>query len=887
MLTGRTLLHYRILDKIGSGGMGDVYAAEDTKLRRTVALKVLPEAMASDAGRLARFEREATAIAALNHPHIITIHSIDQVEGIHFLTMELIRGRRLTDLIPKDGLPLGRLIELALPLADAVSAAHLQGITHRDLKPDNVMVGDEGRLKVLDFGLAKLVEEANGAATGTQLPTTAKTEEGTILGTLSYMAPEQVEGRPADARSDVFSLGVVIYEMATGRRPFGGGSKASLLAAILRDTPPPVTEVNRGLPRDLQRIVRRCLAKDPLRRYQTALEVRNELEDLERELASGVVAPGPAPAGAAAASGSRPHLVLPAAVIVALSVVAGAWLLRGGGAKGPAAPETTVRGRFSQVTSQSGPEEHASLSPDGKLVAFAGASGEGSDIFVQRIGGQNAINLTNDPGSHNTQPAFSPDGESIAFRSEKDGGGIFVMGATGESIRRLTSAGCNPAWSPDARQIVYAMECFVTPVSRSAVSELWVVPAAGDAPRRLYAGDAVQPRWSPHGQRIAFWAIPWESGAAQRDIWTIPAAGGTAVAVTDDAALDWNPVWSPDGRWLYFSSDRGGTMNIWRVAIDEDSGRTLGPPQEVTNGVSAWSHSMSLSADGRHMAYVSSVVSANVQKIGLDPKTAAVAGEPVWVRRSPGLSETCTLSPDDGWLVCATRSPAESITIMRTDGTDRRELVGGGHKNRIPRWSADGNEIFFYSDRSGSYDIWRIRPDGAGLTQVTDKGLTYPSTAPDGRRLLAFDYDTHHSLVIDLSRPFADQTPDVLEMGLGDDWLIPAAWSPDGRLLGCTVLDSRGRYHGTGVYDLASRSARRLSDFGNFPAWFAGSRRLLFGSVDGVHVVDVESGAPPQRILSVAPDSVEPASVTVSRDGRTLYFSRASRESDVWLLTME
>ena len=280
------LAHYRILRPLGAGGMGEVYLADDTKLGRKVALKVLAPSLAHNPERRERFEREARAVAALNHPNITTLHSIEQHDDVLFLTMEFIEGKTLSELIPRGGMTMGQLLHLAIPLVDAIAAAHDRKVTHRDLKPANVMVTDDGRVKVLDFGLAKLEQEIPlaGDATMTARPIT---RDGLIMGTFAYMSPEQAQGRPVDSRSDIFSLGILLYEMATAERPFKGDTHLSLLSSILRDTPPTVTEIRGDLPRDVGRIVRRCLAKDPEERYQTAKDLRNDLRLLKEDFDSG------------------------------------------------------------------------------------------------------------------------------------------------------------------------------------------------------------------------------------------------------------------------------------------------------------------------------------------------------------------------------------------------------------------------------------------------------------------------------------------------------------------------------------------------------------------------------------------------------------------------
>ena len=296
---GTRLGSYEIVSLLGAGGMGEVYRARDPRLQREIALKVLPDVAAADADRRERFTREALAVAALNHAHIVTIHSVEHEGTTVFLTMELVEGRSLAETLPPAGLPLERVLTIGIAVADALSAAHQKGITHRDLKPANIMLGDgehAGRIKVLDFGLAK-IEAQVGIAGASMLPTAAPvhtgpiTAEGRILGTVAYMSPEQAEGRAVDGRSDLFSLGVVLYEMATGKRPFTGDTGLSILSSILKDTPRSVTDINPALPRDLGRIIRRALAKDPERRYQSAKDLRNDLEDLKASLDAGELAP--------------------------------------------------------------------------------------------------------------------------------------------------------------------------------------------------------------------------------------------------------------------------------------------------------------------------------------------------------------------------------------------------------------------------------------------------------------------------------------------------------------------------------------------------------------------------------------------------------------------
>ena len=366
LTSGSRLGPYEVITPIGSGGMGEVYLAQDTKLGRRVALKVLAAPLAADPDRRRRLEREAQAAARLNHPNIVTLYAFEETDGLSFLTMEYVEGETLASCLPATGMPLERLLPVAIMIADAVAAAHRAGIVHRDLKPANVMLASPGsRVKVLDFGLARLHGLVTENAIATE--TAPITGVGHIVGTVAYMSPEQAQGAETDARSDVFSMGVMLFEMATGGRPFTGDSSISIITSILRDSPPAVSDVRPGLPLEFARIVRRCLQKEPERRYQTAVDLRNALEELKQESEAGLTASAVAPV----VRKTRRRWIPTIAAAAALASALGVWAIRSRGTGDASPPAVQIRER--QVTSNpvEAPVFFAAVSSDGRYVAYS------------------------------------------------------------------------------------------------------------------------------------------------------------------------------------------------------------------------------------------------------------------------------------------------------------------------------------------------------------------------------------------------------------------------------------------------------------------------------------------------------------------------------------
>ena len=792
--------------------------------------------------------------------------------------MELVRGKTLTDLIESKGLGLKRFFEIAVPVADAVSSAHGHGITHRDLKADNIMVNDEGQLKILDFGLAKLRPEAGGPS-DSALPTVAMTEAGRIVGRAAYMSPEQAEGKKLDHRTDVFSLGIIFYEMLAGERPFKGDGPGSFLSAILRDTPASVTTLNPTCPPELARIVKRSLVKDPDRRYQSAKDLRNELDELKQELDSGELLET---AQAAAPAGRNWALWAGLGAVVAAAALAG-YFLRPDDSASTGREGQSVTGRFSQLTSNPAREWFPTLSPDGKWVVYASDTSGNQDLYLQSVSGERAINLTEGVDADDTQPAFSPDGEQIVFRSERDGGGLFVMGRTGESVRRVADFGFNPAWSPDGKRIVCATAAIWNRRMRPP-SELWIIDTGSGEKRLLTDVDATQPHWSPNGDRIAFWSVL--EGA---ELWTMSVDGGDRVRVTEDGHFDWNPVWSPDGKYLYFSGDRRGAMNLWRVAISEETGEALGTPEPVTSGVAVDALHLSFSGDGRKVAYVAQTVTSNIQRVDFDPAAGEVRREPIAVTEGSNRIADPAPSPDGEWLAYWTESEQEDLFVMRSDGSGRRQLTDDLAKDRYPRWSPDGKRIAFMSGRSGSYQIWLIRPDGSGLRQLTDTAdsASVPVWSPDGSRMVYLGEPEEHPYLFEVETSWSDQEPQRLPtLDDGDDTFVAFDWSPDGRL--AASLHSAGQFGGgVIVYDFQSQRYEKLSDVGWAPRWVA-STDWMIASIDQTLVLIDSSTKEQKEVLSLRPHLMGGAAgFAPTSDGQTIYFAVRTTEADIWLLTLD
>jgi Tol biopolymer transport system component len=713
----------------------------------------------------------------------------------------------------------------------------------------------------------------------------AETQAGAVMGTLAYMSPEQAAAEPLDARTDVWSLGVVLYELATGRKPFAGGSRRETVNAILSDEPAPAAETDPALPPELDHILSKALEKDRELRYQTASDLRADLKRLGREMdsspsqgVSGRKGSGAGRAAARARMRATPLLVVAGLLLLIAAAAFAGWRLL----RAETAPDWS-RATHQPLTNQAGTEFYPSLAPDGKTFVYSGDQSGNFDIYLQRIGGKNPTNLTKDSAADDKQPAFSPDGERIAFRSEREPAGLYVMGATGENVRLVSQGGFHPSWSPDGNEIVYSTAGRDAPdVRNTRPSRLWVVNVESGAKRLLCDWDAMQPAWSPHGARVAFWFMPASVGRS--DVATVPSAGGEPVVVTKDATTNWNPVWSPDGKYLYFASDKSGSMSFRRVRVEEETGRVLSEPEAV-NTPSKFSRHLGFTRDGRHMIYVQTDNQSNIQAAEFDARDEKVVGEPRWVTRGDRLVVRPELSPDGRQFVMRLpRRTQDDIVLVNRDGTNWRDLTDDKYFDRYPRWSPDGKRVAFASDRSGTYEIWTMDAGGSNLRQLTFNSrpnTSFPVWSPDGARLL-FRKESAN-LILDLGKTWDAQTPEQIPQPPtpGDSFVV-WDWSPDGKKLCGTLSGASGT--GVGTYSFETGRYEKVADLDALPSWLPDSRRLVFAHEGRAYIADTTTKRV-RELLARPPEQIR--SVAVSRDGRLLYYTLLSTESDIWLLNLE
>lgn len=779
-MLGKTFGHYQIVEKLGEGGMGVVYKARDTHLDRFVALKVLPPDRVADAERKRRFVQEAKSASALNHPNIVHVYDIAESDGVLFIAMEYVEGKGLDQLIARGGLPLGEALKYAARAADALAKAHGAGIVHRDLKPSNLMVTDDGLVKLLDFGLAKLTEAAAGPEDETLTAAgEPHTKDGQVVGTAAYMSPEQAEGKKVDARSDIFSFGAVLYQMVTGRRAFKGDSHAATVAAVLREEPESVSDVVATLPPDLDRLVARCLRKDPERRWQAMSDLRVALQELKEESESGVRRVKDrrtrAPRLVWWVAGGIGVVILGLIGIFGKSAGAGLFTAKSP-PKSEAKPSTW---RAVPLTSTPGRELAPSLSPDGSQVAFLW---DGEDqtphVYIKLVGPGRPIRLTEEAGD--LGPAWSPDGRSIAFyhRVGLERLSLVLIPALGGARRTLAefdvhvvpNTTSKPAWSSDGKWLVisarapgeprnslfrcsaetgelirlteppaealhgddrptvapdghalafvragvyttydlhvlpmtpegrpsgppkkidlptYAVSemawsadshdlIFSTVGSRSTLSRL---PADGSGkPQFMGLSDAYFPSVSVRGNRLVYSEHVGDTNIWALNLFDANRAKGPARTLVASSLRDVNPHYSPDGKKIAYSSNRGGNYEIWVSDSDGQDSNQLTFLGASTTGTPRWA------PDGKTLAFDSNLGgSYNIHMIGLE-------------------------------------------------GGKARKLTNQGN-NFIPAWSPDGQRIYFGSNRSGRTEIWSMDPAGNDQRQLTRNGGSAPVISPDG-----------------------------------------------------------------------------------------------------------------------------------------------------------
>jgi serine/threonine protein kinase len=793
-MIGQNLLHYRITEKIGEGGMGVVYKALDTHLDRPVAIKIISPDKMADPERKRRFVLEAKAASALHHPNIVVIHDIASDQGCDFMVMEFVDGQSLDRLIGRRGLKLDQALGYAVQIADGLARAHAAGIIHRDLKPTNVMVAGGGLVKILDFGLAKLAEpDAQQAEAATMTLGQAerpRTEEGFVVGTAAYMSPEQAEGGPIDARSDIFSFGLLLYEMFTGQKAFQRDSRMKTLAAVLNEEPRPASAVNESIPADAERILSRCLRKDPERRWQTASDLKVALQDLKEDSESGKLRAAERPVR------RRKTKTLPLIAGSVLFLAVAALLLR----LFVSNKDRRTEFETTRLTYDSGMSTTPAISPDGKMVVYA-SDREGNqtlDLWVQQVTGGKPLRLTDHP-ANDWFPDFSPDGTKIAFRSDRDGGGIYIVDLLGGEARRIADRLTQPRFSPDGTLLA----CIRIPASlETRLCDIYLVPVNGGAPRPFHpefyissSNLGATPVWSPDGKSILIRGGR-DDDPASADWWVLPLDGGNPVRTLAVKNLGLPPaIYYPCG-WAgtdvyYILGTTIEGVNIYKASIDPKSWIVSGPSSAVTAGP-GMKIFVSNPRDGR-IVYAETTSIIDAWSVPARPDEGAVGQElrkvtqDLMQKFNPSLSR-------DGRKIAFTAFGGlknERLEIRVKDLTNGRETVRPIQIQNInfgqyPRLSPDGNRLAYRDFIAGQWHTFFAPADSTTGTDAGPIGRVVDFFSDPDFVLVRSKADelSKRNLKTGESAPVLTISPghyDDGHLSPDDRWVVYLTGLPDGR----------------------------------------------------------------------------------------------------------
>jgi serine/threonine protein kinase len=791
-LEGQTISHYKLDRLIAHGGMGAVYLAHDSSLDRQVAIKFLSDELTTDVLARKHLVREARAVARLDHPNICSVYEVAEQDHLTFIVMQYVEGETLSERIRRKPMEMSEVLDIAEQVADALAEAHSHGIIHRDIKPQNIMLTARGQVKVLDFGLAKMLGRDDVASS--ELATESlMSEPGVIAGTVPYMSPEQLRAEAIDSRSDIFSFGVVLYEIVTSQQPFARESSAETIAAIQMVAPPSLRTYRAEAPEALECIVEKSLHKDREQRYQSAGDLLIDLKSLKYHLED--MKEGSGSDRLITASTRRWQRIVPWA-ITALAVVLAAmslalWSMR--------QPKQLGAPALIQLTTDTGLTTDPALSPDGKMLAYASdRSGKGNlDIWVRQIGGE-PIRLTQDTADER-EPTFSPDGTMIAFRSEKEGGGIWVVSALGGLPRKIAPEGHRPRFSPDGSQIAY----WSGEISHGAgfsirnYCRIFVVDSTGGKPRQVrpdFVG-AAYPEWAPDGKHLLFLGNRDENLPVDENIdwWVTPLDEGPPVATGAFKATrkegltgpflvyPWAliaPVWETRGDTLIFSARSGDSRNLWRIGISSKTWKVTGPPQRLTHSSSIEeSPSVASLADGSlKIAFGSLSENSDIWALPVDADAGKVTGAVSQLTRDSAADIGASLSPDGRKMVwISARSGNQEIWIKDMETGEDAALTASRLDKFCPVFSPDGMQVSFSANRDKKWDVYLMPVTGGAAEIICENCGEATGWSPDGRYWIGNTVDGRLYLLEVASRRRIDL------VALDGRWFSSGEFSPDGR----------------------------------------------------------------------------------------------------------